>query len=62
MFVLNITLRMHTKGIVRRICGPSVSVMEYDHAYSTADDNEVLNFDLLLIPYQSPLQWNLMVY
>ena len=60
MFVLNITLRMHTKGIVRRISGPSVSVMEYDHAYSIADDNEV--FDLLLLPYQSPLQWNLMVY
>lgn len=54
-------MKLYTKGLVRRVLGPSVSVMKYDEVSSSSFSNSK-DSDLILAPFQSPLQWILMVY
>ena len=60
LFLMNTTMKLYTKGLVRRVLGPSVSVMKYDEVSSSSFSNSK-DFDLILAPFQSPLQWILMV-
>ena len=60
LFLLGILIKQYTSGLVQRILGPFMSVMRYSEVSSGSFTNQD-NTDLMLIPFQSKLQWNLMV-
>lgn len=60
LFLLGILIKQYTRGLVQRLVGPFMSVMRYAEVSSNSFTNQD-NTDLMLIPFRSKLQWNLMV-
>ena len=53
LFMMNVMIKYHTKGIVRRILGPSYSTMRYDAVCSKSFCN-IDETDIVLVPVRSP--------
>lgn len=61
LFILKLLIITNTRGIVRKILGPSVCTHSFDNLGSKIGNEHSIDHDIVLVPLRSAVQWCLVV-